>query len=239
MAAMSDTPLTLARTTPSPSAADQVYDALHRAIITGQFKDGEPLRQEELARQLHTSRIPVREALNRLEQHGLVQIKRFHGYTVAGHSRAEVEELCRFRALLEGELILNAVPRLSAEALADAKKRCQAFAKETDPVRWGELNRDFHRALYAEAGMPHHLQAAVAALDRTERYLVDQLQLTDGRAQARAEHLAILDACAAGDARAAARLTRQHILGACERFSAYMQAQEAQAATPKRRGRKA
>lgn len=232
---MPDTPLTLARTTPGPSAGDQVYEALHRAIITGQFKDGEPLRQEELARQLHTSRIPVREALNRLEQHGLVQIKRYHGYTVAGHSRAEVEELCRFRALLEGELILNAVPRLQAGALAEAKKRCQAFSKESDPVRWGELNRDFHCALYAKADMPHHLQAAVAALDRTERYLVDQLQLTDGRAQARAEHLAILEACVAGDAKTAARLTRQHILGACERYSAYMQAQEAEPAAPKKR----
>ena len=234
---MTATLLSLARTAPGPSAADQVYEALHRAIITGQFKDGEPLRQEELARQLHTSRIPVREALNRLEQHGLVQIKRFHGYTVAGHSRAEVEELCRFRALLEGELILNAVPRLDGAALAQAKKLCQAFSKETDPVRWGELNRDFHCALYAQAGLPYHLQAVIGALDRTERYLVDQLQLTDGRAQARAEHQAILEACVAGDAKAAARLTRQHILGACERFSAYMQAQEAQATAPKRRGR--
>lgn len=234
---MNATPFPLARTTPGPSAADQVYEALHRAIITGQFEDGAPLRQEELARQLQTSRIPVREALNRLEQHGLVQIRRFHGYTVAGHSRAEVEELCRFRALLEGELILNAVPRLGAAALAEAKRRCQAFARERDPVRLGELNRDFHCALYAAAGLPLHLQAAVAALDRTERYLVDQLQLTDGRAQARAEHLAILEACVAGDARAAARLTRQHILGACERFSAHVQARQAQAAAPKRRGR--
>ncbi|MBA4215988.1 MAG: GntR family transcriptional regulator [Proteobacteria bacterium] len=228
----------LARTTPGPSAADQVYEALHRAIISGQFKDGEPLRQEELARQLHTSRIPVREALNRLEQHGLVQIKRYHGYTVAGHSRDEVEELCRFRALLEGELILTAVPRLGAAALAEAKKRCQAFARESDPVRWGELNRDFHCALYAAAGLPHHLQAAVAALDRTERYLVDQLQMTDGRAQARAEHQAILEACVAGDAKAAARLTRQHILGACERFSRHLTAHEAPPAAagkPRRR----
>lgn len=224
---------------PGPSAADQVYEALHRAIISGQLKDGSPLRQEDLARRLQTSRIPVREALNRLEQHGLVVIKRFHGYTVAGHSRAEVEEICRFRALLEGELMLAAVPRLEAAALSEAKKRCQAFSKETDPVRWGELNRDFHCALYEQAGLPYHLQSVTAALDRTERYLVDQLQLTDGRAQARAEHQAILEACVAGDAKTAAKLTRQHILGACERFGAYMDAQEAAAAEKPRRKAKA
>ncbi|WP_374437062.1 GntR family transcriptional regulator [Inhella sp.] len=225
----------LTPTTIAPSATDQVYEALHRAIISGQLKDGEPLRQEELARQFQTSRIPVREALTRLEQHGLVQIKRYHGYTVTGLSEAEVVEICNFRALLEGELILHAVPRLDAPTLAEAKKRCQAFAKEADAVRWGALNRDFHCALYEQAGLPYYLQAVVTALDKTERYLVDQLQLTDGRAQARAEHLAILEACVAGDAKAAAKLTRQHILGACERFVAFMQASaQGQAQDPTR-----
>lgn len=227
----------LSPATIAPSATDQVYEALHRAIISGQLKDGEALRQEELARQFQTSRIPVREALTRLEQHGLVQIKRYHGYTVSGLSQQEVVEICQFRALLEGELILHAVPRLNGAVLSEAKKRCQAFAKESDAVRWGELNRDFHCALYEQAGLPYHLQAVVAALDKTERYLVDQLQLTDGRAQARAEHLAILEACVAGDAKVAAKLTRQHILGACERFSAYMAQDQRKTPLTQRRAR--
>lgn len=212
---------------PAPSAADQVFEALRSAIISGQLGDGSPLRQEELARQFATSRIPVREALTRLEQHGLVAIKRYHGYTVAAHSRADIEEICRFRALVEAELIQRAVERMSPAALGEAKKRCQAFAKETDAARWGELNRDFHRALYEQAQMPYHLQAVVEALDKTERYLVDQLQhTTDARKQARDEHQAILDACVAGDGKAAAKLTRLHILGACERFGAYMDEQQ-------------
>ncbi|WP_374662684.1 GntR family transcriptional regulator [Inhella sp.] len=216
----------------APPAAEQVFQALRRAIISGQLGDGTPLRQEELARQFATSRIPVREALTRLEQHGLVSIKRFHGYTVAAHSRADIEEICRFRALVEAELIQRAVDRMSPAALLEAKKRCQAFSKESDAARWGELNRDFHRALYEQAQMPYHLQAVVEALDKTERYLVDQLQLTDGRKQARDEHQAILDACVAGDGKAAAKLTRLHILGACERFGAYMDQQHAVAAEP-------
>lgn len=219
------------------AASEQVFQALRRAIINGQLADGHALRQEELARQFATSRIPVREALTKLEQHGLVVIKRFHGYTVAAHSPAEIEEIGRFRALVEGELIQQAVAHLSPQALAEAKRRCQAFAKESDPTRWGELNRDFHCALYEQAGMPYHLEQVVRALDKSERYLVDQLQLTDGRRQAREEHLAILEACAAGDAKAAARLTRQHILGACDRFGAYMQERERAAARPAPRRR--
>ena len=131
---MPDTPLTLARTTPGPSAGDQVYEALHRAIITGQFKDGEPLRQEELARQLHTSRIPVREALNRLEQHGLVQIKRYHGYTVAGHSRAEVEELCA--------KILLTFPDCTTKTIEELRKpKLEAWNRNKEDSRaWLALN---------------------------------------------------------------------------------------------------
>lgn len=207
---------------PDASAAGHIFDALRRAIISGQLADGSALRQEELAARFATSRLPVREALTRLEQHGLVAVKRFSGYTVAALGRAEIEEICAFRALLEGELIQRAVERMAPAALREAKRRCQAFAKETDPTRWGELNRDFHCALYQQAQLPYHLQAVVTALDKTERYLVDQLQLTDGRHQARDEHAAILEACVAGDGKAAARLTRRHILGACERFGAYM-----------------
>lgn len=202
----------------SPSASDLVFERLRRAIISGELAEGHALRQEDLARSFNTSRIPVREALTKLEQHGLVEMRRYHGYTVAGLSETEVQEICHFRALLEGELISQAVKHMSDESLEAAKRCCQAFAKEKDPMHWGDLNRDFHERLYQDARMPYHLKAVRNALDKTERYLIEQLQITDGMRQARAEHQAILDAVAERDARAAARLTRQHILGALDSF---------------------
>lgn len=215
----------------APSAADVVFDNLRRAIISGELEDGQALRQEELAHHFNTSRIPVREALTRLEQHGLVQIRRYHGYTVAGLSRQEVEEICHFRALLEGEVVARAVARMSEATFAKAKKYCEAFSKERDRVLWNDLNREFHYALYEESGLPYHLEAIHAALDKTERYLVDQLTLTAGMSRARQEHKAILEACIARDAKLAARLTREHILGACQRYLEYLDAQ-AERATP-------
>ena len=206
----------------APSAADLIFESLRRAVISGALKDGDALRQEELAQHFNTSRIPVREALTRLEQHGLAQIRRFHGYTVAQMSRAQIEEICRFRALVEGEIVASAVSRASEDTLALARKTCQAFAKERDPVLWGERNREFHAALYRECGLPYHLEAIHTALDKTERYLVDQLVLTSGMRRARAEHQAILEAFEARDARLAAKLTREHILGALSLFCDYM-----------------
>jgi DNA-binding GntR family transcriptional regulator len=208
----------------APSAADVIFENLRRAVISGALKDGHPLRQEELALHFNTSRIPVREALTRLEQHGLAQIRRFHGYTVAAMSRDQIEEICAFRALVEGEVVARAVTRISDATLAQARKNCEAFAKERDPVLWGERNREFHYTLYQECGLPYHLEAIHAALDKTERYLVDQLVLTAGMRRARAEHKAILDAFAARDSRLAARLTREHILGAFRLFRDYMDA---------------
>ena len=206
----------------SPSAADKIFENLRRAVISGALKDGDALRQEEIAAHFNTSRIPVREALTRLEQHGLAQARRFYGYTVAQMSRQQIEEICRFRALVEGEVVASAVSRASEKSLAQARKACEGFARERDPVLWGERNREFHSALYRECGMPYHLEAIHAALDKTERYLVDQLVLTSGMRRARAEHLAILEAFEARDARLAARLTREHILGALGLFCEYM-----------------
>ena len=69
------------------SASSLIFDALRRAIIEGHLRVGEPLRQEEIARQFNTSRIPVREALSRLEQHGLITTQRYKGAVVAGLSQ--------------------------------------------------------------------------------------------------------------------------------------------------------
>jgi DNA-binding GntR family transcriptional regulator len=206
----------------APSVADRIFESLRRAVISGTLKDGDPLRQEELARHFNASRIPVREALTRLEQHGLVQMRRFHGYTVAQMSRQQIEEICRFRALVEGEVVASAAGRASDETLALARQTCRAFAEERDPVLWGERNREFHAALYADCGLPYHLEAVHAALDKTERYLVDQLVLTSGMRRARAEHKAILAAFEARDAPLAVKLTREHILGALGLFCDYM-----------------
>lgn len=213
----------------APSAADLVFDSLRRAVISGALKDGDPLRQEELAQHFNTSRIPVREALTRLEQHGLAQMRRFHGYTVAQMSRQQIEEICRFRALVEGEVVASAASRASEKTLALARQTCAAFARERDPVLWGERNREFHAALYADCGVPYHLEVVHAALDKTERYLVDQLVLTSGMRRARAEHQAILAAFEARDAKLAVKLTREHILGALSTFCDYRDSQAAPA----------
>ncbi|OYX41407.1 MAG: GntR family transcriptional regulator [Rhodobacterales bacterium 32-67-9] len=196
------------------SAASIICEALKKAIVEGRLKDGEPLRQDEIARLFNTSRIPVREALTMLEQQGLVATQRYKGAVVAGISPEEASEIWEFRALVEGEVIEAAVPKMTAATLDEAQTHLAAFASAAGPMEWGDWNRKFHIVLYRASGLSYHLSVIEKTLDRVDRYIRAQLSLSNGLARADTEHRAILAACAAGDAAAAKALTRQHILGA-------------------------
>lgn len=198
----------------SASAASAVFDALRQAIIEGRLEEGEPLRQDEIARHFSTSRLPVREAINRLEEHGLVRTQRFKGAVVAGLSAEEAAEIFDFRALLEPEIIRDAVPRMDAGLLVQARADFAAFEASRNPMEWGLLNRAFHDGLYSASRLAFFREAANGAMDRIDRYIRAQLVMSNGMERAGREHLAILEACEIGDARLASELTREHILAA-------------------------
>lgn len=196
------------------SAADVIFDALREAIVEGALKDGELLRQDQIATMFNVSRIPVREALARLEEQGLITNQRYKGAVVSSLSLDEISEMFEFRALLEGEIIRQAVDVISDETLAKAKDYANQFARVTDSNLWGNLNRQFHYTLYKDCKKPYHLQIISNALDNVSRYLRAQLVLTAGIERARKEHAGILNAAINRDGEAASELTRAHILGA-------------------------
>lgn len=196
------------------SASDVIFDALRTAITDGSLNEGQVLRQDQIARMFNTSRIPVREALTRLEEQGLITTQRYRGAVVAALSVEEIVEIFEFRALVESEVIHRSVSNISDETLDLARSYCEAFSAATDPSKWGDLNRLFHYTLYRDCGLPYYLQIVNSALGRIERYQRVQLTVTVGMDRATREHQAILDACVARNADLAAELTRNHILGA-------------------------
>ncbi|MFN3499385.1 MAG: GntR family transcriptional regulator, partial [Pararhodobacter sp.] len=101
-----------------------------------------------------------------------------------------------------------------------------AFAAETDPLRWGDLNRAFHRALYKDSDKPYFLSVIDKTNDLVERYVRLVLYFVQGMRHAIDEHQAILDACKARDAATAGQLTRKHIEIAGEKLVAYLKSQK-------------
>ncbi len=184
---------------------------LRRAIIAGDLRDGEQLRQDQIAKAFNTSRYPVRDALAKLEQQGLVEHIRNRGTFVATLSLKEAQEIFHFRSTLEAEVMRRAVPNITPEIIARARTHQDDFASATDPLTFSALNKKFHMALYQASDQPFHLSVIETAMSRIDRYLRAQLVMSDGMAQSSAEHDAILSACAAGDADTAAQLTAQHI----------------------------
>lgn len=210
------------------SASDLVYERLRKAIVEGQLSEGEKLGQDQIARLFNTSRIPVREALSRLEHEGLVTVQRFKGAVVAALSADEIKEIFELRALLEGEIMRLAVPNMDKATLERARQYCHEFATEAQAEKWGEINKNFHYTLYEAAKRPYHLQVIRSALDKVDRYLRAQLILTDGMDRAKRDHQAIFDACATGDAERAAALTSTHILDASAALVKFLAKQRGQ-----------
>lgn len=194
------------------SLSDFVAEALREAIVSGQLPAATELRQDDIAARFRVSKIPVREALKRLEAEGLVSFVRNKGAVVAALSPEEIWEYVEIRALLEARAAELAAPHIGAEHLAQARAAMESFGAETNPARWGEMNWQIHSLLYAAAGRPVLLAEIRALYDKVERYVRALLAVTDEMPKTQREHAAILDAFAARDAARAAALTRDHVL---------------------------
>ena len=195
-------------TTPT---ADPIYATLRAAILSGALAPGEPLRQDEIARQHGVSKIPVREALLRLEAEGFVLFRKNKGATVREVSAAEILNLMDIRVALECRALELAVPAMAESDLAAAGLILRDYDHETDLEQRSLLNQRFHEALYDPCGNPPLMQLIRdlrARLGPAVRLLVTK---TTGLERPASEHHAILAACAAGNAPQAAALLRAHI----------------------------
>ena len=117
------------------STADAVAASLRDMIINGELEAGERLVERDLADRFGISRIPMREAIQRLEREGLLDIFRNRGAVVRMLSASDVQEIYDLRALLEGDAIYRSVKRLDDETLARAET--SIVCSVTRPCRAG------------------------------------------------------------------------------------------------------
>ncbi|HWL70709.1 MAG TPA: GntR family transcriptional regulator [Geminicoccus sp.] len=196
------------------TAANQVVAELRRRILLGELPAGAHLRQEAVAEMFGLSRIPVREALQRLDAEGWVRFAPHRGAFVSGLSAEEVAELFELRLLLEPHLLRRAVPRFGADGLAALEQAAAGFEQalhSDERERWGAANRAFHRQLYAPAGRPRIAALAQGFDERMEAYVAAHLGLEGIAPRAIAEHRRLVDAVAARDAGRAAAVLVDHL----------------------------
>lgn len=193
---------------------DWVYEEVRQAIIELRLKPGEPLREATMAEQLGVSKTPVREALARLEQEGLVETTSFKGAVVSGYSREDLQEIYELRELLEGAAARAAATSASDDTLtrlAALVAESRGLHAKEDLEGLAALLGAFDLVIYEQVAN----ERIRALIENLKAHLARIGRLTEeipGRVKASVEeHAAIVEAIAARDADEAERSMRIHI----------------------------
>jgi DNA-binding GntR family transcriptional regulator len=205
-------------------AADAVYEHLRQAIMLGQLAPDDRLRQGELADELGVSLIPVREAVTRLAADGLVVARPRLGARVAPVSVADARELFAMKRVLEPLALREAIPLALSADWAEAHRFVERMDGVDDPLRYAELNAQFHLALYQPCAMPRLLQTIKQVWAATFRYSAIWRRTGVGAQTSQAEHRAILAAAEAGNVDDACAHLEAHIGRAAARIIALAEA---------------
>jgi DNA-binding GntR family transcriptional regulator len=193
------------------SRSEFAFRALRDAIHEGRLKQGERLREEELARMFGVSRTPVREALGRLQARGLAEVAPPRGLIVAELNSQKIMELYAVREILEGAAARFAAQHASPIEVAAMRRVAQECADARTAAVAAERNVVLHRMIY-DAARNRYLLPALTDFQDALALLPGTTFGQKGRGRAaQLEHTAIIDAIAARDADAAEAAARLHI----------------------------
>jgi DNA-binding GntR family transcriptional regulator len=223
-----DVRMPLARLAQPSLLTDRVFDEIHAAIMSGELPAGAPLRVRDLAGQVGTSVMPVREAIRRLEESGLVVREPYKGAVVKRLSVDELDQTYDLRILLECEAArrgAGAATRIDHQSM----RRLHAEILQADAagqlIEALDLDEELLTVLYSAAGNPALLESIKNLWQRARLYKVHAVR-NQNPADANAwGHLPLLvDAAEDGDGAAAARVTRDSLVNAQRHIQEYLAA---------------
>lgn len=206
-----------------PNLVDGLYDLLWKRIVNLEFPSGARLSDVALAKELHVSRTPIREALYRLTQDGLVRVSARRGFFVATIDHQEATEIFDLRIALEVLATRLATPVLSDEEIAthaERQRRARERGDSTDQVDVDEYfhaNLLLHDMLLQRAGNRKMLQILANLKAQLMVINMHTAQVPERRLQAIAEHEYLLAALATRDSLAASAAMEVHLQAVKER----------------------
>jgi len=195
------------------------YRRLRHDIIAGVRPPGERLRIEKLKAIYGIGPTPLREALQKLGQDGLVLTEGNRGFTVAPLDQAEFEDLNLARIVIEKEALRLSIDRgddaWEARVVAASyimAKEDEALARVADgvPDSWERANGEFHAALVSACGSAWLLRVRTGLHDHCERYRRASVYQRRGSRDLGSEHAAIAKAALDRDGGRACDLTERH-----------------------------
>jgi DNA-binding GntR family transcriptional regulator len=194
------------------SAQQYVHSCLFDRIISGRYPGGTHLKTEDIAEELKTSRMPVREALRQLNAEGLVVIKPNRGAFVTSLTAADILELFEMRAALEGLACRVAARLRTGDDLERLDKLLvQMKRHQKTPTAWLRQHDLLHDAICAIARRPRLSRQISLLRDQTRPYIRLYISTHDDPEVAGIEHLTLVNAVRTGDSTRAEAEMRSHV----------------------------
>jgi DNA-binding GntR family transcriptional regulator len=196
------------------SQGEVAYAALRRRIIHCELEPGERITEAQLASETGIGKTPVREALTRLIQEGLVRSMPGHGYEVTPITLGDVQDLFNFRLIIEPAAAQLAAGHVIATDLRRLDELCAARFSTVDKEsesHYLQANYLFHTTIADASGNRRLAEAVRRAIEESERLFHLSNVLRNRSDEVAHEHKDLVDALIAGDGETARELTLAHI----------------------------
>jgi DNA-binding GntR family transcriptional regulator len=216
---------------PSTPLAEQAFRSLRRDVLTGLFEAGSKLKLDDLQEHYGFSSSPLREALSRLAQEGLVKADERRGFRVAPISADDLADITHMRLMLDVEALRSAIELGDDSwegAIVAAFHRLEKIESRLSdgPVildeEWSELHRNFHAALIAACASERQRLWSASLFDQAERYRRFSARHRQAGRRKSNEHRKIMEATLRRDADTACALLGEHILSTQRNVEAAM-----------------
>ena len=213
---------------------DVAFAQMKTAIIRCELEPGTRLKVESLSKAYGLSSSPIREALNRLAQDGIVQATENRGFWVAPISVDDFKDITRLRVLLEQEALMDSIEHGDDEwevGVLTAFHRLSLAEKRlgTGPVAldddWSERHRAYHMALLSATPSALLSNMVASLFDRAERYRRFSASHRKEERHKNTEHEALMKAAIGREKEKAGRLLRKHVEGTLTRVAAALDQQ--------------
>ncbi len=196
------------------SLEEKIYTLLEEEILTGEYKHGDAITEMSLCKKLNVSRTPVRAALHRLAEDGLIKITPNKGAVVIGVTDSDLIDTYRIRMKLEGlasSIAAEKMPNEDKKKLRDAVELSEFYLGKGDTEKLKELDTEFHQIIYKASGN-RLLTKILTELHRNiKAYRKMSLGVPGRLEQSADEHRQILEAIENKDSALAERLTCSHV----------------------------
>jgi DNA-binding GntR family transcriptional regulator len=198
------------------SLADQVYARIKRMILSGELRAGERIPEERIAAEFEVSRTPIREAMRRLEEYGLVHLKPRSYAEVARVGADDADRIAEVRASLEGLGVRLLAEHATSEDCTELRAlaaECDKLVKKGEPAAIFEIDGRLHLEIARRSGNPCLLEFMERLDAKVQLARLVKCPTLDHIAAAVAQHAPIIDAICAHDPDRAADLMAQHAAG--------------------------